>query len=116
LDLQCLDRIYLNTYVAKLQTSAHAGLLGSTYTPGQVTYDLRRLRLAGLIRRLPQQPLLTDDGIRIAIFYTKTYNRLLMPLTAADQPQAPTELRHALNVTDHTSTTSPSRLAWSSAA
>ena len=29
------------------------GLLGgSPYTPGQMTYDLRRLRLAGLIRRL----------------------------------------------------------------
>ena len=30
-----------------------AGLLGSAYTPGQMTYDLRRLRLGGLIRRLP---------------------------------------------------------------
>ena len=26
-----------------------AGLLGSDYTPGQMTYDLRRLRLNGLI-------------------------------------------------------------------
>jgi hypothetical protein len=31
-----------------------AGLLGSDYRPGQMTYDLRRLRLAGLIRRLPR--------------------------------------------------------------
>lgn len=31
---------------------------------------------------------LTADGIRIAVFYTKLYNRLLL-LTAADQPQAP---------------------------
>ena len=30
-----------------------AGLLGSACTPGQMTYDLRRLRLGGLIRRLP---------------------------------------------------------------
>jgi hypothetical protein len=55
------------------------GLLGSTqYTPGQMTYDLRRLRLAGLIRRLPHtnRYMLTADGIRIAIFYTKVYNRL----------------------------------------
>src|SRR5438128_7980794 len=29
-----------------------AGLLGTAYTPGQMTYDLRRLRLNGLIRRL----------------------------------------------------------------
>jgi len=75
-----------------------AGLLGSTYTPGQMTYDLRRLRLNGLIRRLPHtnRYVLTDDGIRIAVFYTKVYNRLLVPLTAANQPQAPPDLRAAL--------------------
>ena len=37
-------------------------------------------------------------GIRIAVFYTKVYGRLLVPLTAADQAQAPAELRHALDV------------------
>ncbi|MCE7008870.1 hypothetical protein LWC34_39575 [Kibdelosporangium philippinense] len=68
-----------------------AGLLGSDYRPGQMTYDLRRLRLAGLIRRLPHSNryVLTEDGLRIAVFYTKIYNRLLVPLTAASQPQAP---------------------------
>jgi hypothetical protein len=75
-----------------------AGLLGSAYTPGQMTYDLRRLRLNGLIRRLPHtnRYTLTEDGVRIAVFYTKVYNRLLVPLTAANQPQAPPELRAAL--------------------
>jgi hypothetical protein len=75
-----------------------AGLLGSSYTPGQMTYDLRRLRLNGLIRRLPHtnRYTLTEDGIRFAVFYTKIYNRLLVPLTAANQPQAPPELRAAL--------------------
>jgi hypothetical protein len=79
-----------------------AGLLGSDYRPNQMTYDLRRLRLAGLIHRLPHSNryTLTDDGIRIAIFYTKIHNRLLVPLTAADQPQAPPELRHALRTLD----------------
>ena len=75
------------------------GLLGGTaYTPGQMTYDLRRLRLNGLIRRLPHtnRYVLTADGIRIAVFYTKIYNRLLVPLTAANQPQAPPSLRAAL--------------------
>jgi predicted MarR family transcription regulator len=69
-----------------------------------MTYDLRRLRLAGLIRRLPRSNryMLTDDGIRIAVFYTKIYNRMLIPLTAANQPQAPPELRAALNtITRH---------------
>jgi len=75
-----------------------AGLLGSTYTPGQMTYDLRRLRLNGLIRRLPHtnRYVLTPDGIRIAVFYTKISNRLRIPLTAADQAQAPPDLRAAL--------------------
>ena len=33
-----------------------------------------------------------------AVFYTKLHNRLLRPLMAADQAQAPPELRHALGV------------------
>jgi hypothetical protein len=36
------------------------------------------------------------------LFYTKIYNRLLVPLTATDQPQAPAELRAALTtITRH---------------
>ena len=68
-----------------------------------MTYDLRRLRLASLIRRLPHtnRYTLTSDGIRIAVAYTKIYNQLLVPLTFANQPQAPLELRHALRATDH---------------
>ena len=86
---------FTNKHLRVLMT----GLLGgSPYTPGQMTYDLRRLRLNGLIRRLPHtnRYTLTSDGIRIAVFYTKVYNRLLVPLTAANQPQAPPELRAAL--------------------
>jgi len=51
-----------------------AGLLGSDYTRGQMTYDLRRLRLKGLITRLPHSNtyVLTGDGQRVAIFYTKS--------------------------------------------
>jgi hypothetical protein len=45
---------------------------------------------------------LTADGIRIAVVYTKLYNRLLVPLTAADQPQARADLRAALDtITRH---------------
>ena len=43
---------------------------------------------------------LTPDGIKMAVFYTKLHNRLLRPLMAADQPQAPPELRHALRAID----------------
>jgi predicted MarR family transcription regulator len=75
------------------------GLLGSPYSGGQMTYDLRRLRLAGLIHRIEHtnRYVLTPDGIKFAVFYTKLRNRLLRPLMAADQAQAPPELRHALD-------------------
>ena len=68
-----------------------------------MTYDLRRLRLNGLIRRIEHTHtyVLTPDGQRLAIFYTKAYNRLLRPLGAADQLQAPPALRQALTVIDH---------------
>jgi len=78
------------------------GLLHTPHSPGQMTYDLRRLRLHGLIRRLghTNRYVLTPDGIKVAVFYTKLHNRLLRPLLAADQPPAPTELRAALRTLD----------------
>jgi hypothetical protein len=80
-----------------------ARLPGTPYSASQMTYDLRRLRLNGLIRRIEHTHtyVLTPDGQRIAIFYTKLHNRLLRPLAAADQPQAPPALRQALAVIDH---------------
>ena len=80
-----------------------AGLLGRDYTTSQMTYDLRRLRLHGLIERVPHTNtyVLTPDGLRVAVFYTKVHNRLLRPLLAAgDQPPAPMELRCALATID----------------
>ena len=76
--------------------------LDGLYTTAQTTYDLRRLRLKGLIRRLPHSNTyhLTPDGVRWAIFYTKLHNRLLGPLLAADQPPASIDLRRALKTID----------------
>ena len=70
-------------------------LLGAAYTVNQMSYDLGRLRLNGLIERIPDTNtyVLTADGQRVAIFYTKVHNRLLRPLLAANQPPAPPELR-----------------------
>ena len=78
-------------------------LLGIPYSMGQMSYDLRRLRLKGLITRLPHSNTyaLTQDGQRVAIFYTKVHNRLLRPLLAAHDPPAPLPLRQALRVIDH---------------
>ncbi len=75
-----------------------AGYLGQDYSQSQMSYDLRRLRLHGLIQRQPRSNtyVLTDEGIRVAVFYTKLQNRLLRPLLEADKPPAKLEIRHAL--------------------
>jgi hypothetical protein len=48
-------------------------------TPGRITYDLRRLRLHGLIDRIPKthRYRITAKGLRTAIFYTRLYSRAL---------------------------------------
>ncbi len=76
--------------------------LGRNYSQGQMSYDLRRLRLHGLIQRLPRKNTyqLTSDGIRVAVFYTKLQNRLLRPLLDANKPPAPIEIRRALTTLD----------------
>jgi hypothetical protein len=77
-------------------------LLGRAYTVNQMSYDLARLRLNGLIERRQHTNtyVLTSDGQRAAIFYTKVHDRLLGPLIAADRPPAPLEIRTALATID----------------
>ena len=80
-----------------------AGLLGSGYSASQMGYDLRRLRLHGLIVRIPKthSDATTPEGIRVAAFYTKVHTRILQPLLVGDHPPASLELRHALRVIDN---------------
>ena len=56
-----------------------------------MTYDLRRLRLHGLIQRIPHSHRyeLTPTGLRIALFFTRTYARLLRPKLAEIMPAGP---------------------------
>jgi len=77
-------------------------LLGVGYTINQMSYDLTRLRMKGLIRRRAGTNTydLTAEGQRVAIFYTKVHDRLLRPLIAADAPPAPPQLRKALATID----------------
>ena len=76
-----------------------AGLLGRDYSSSQMSYDLRRMRLHGLIEKTPRTNTytVTAEGIRVAVFYTKLQARLLEPLLEADKPPAPLELRRALS-------------------
>lgn len=50
-------------------------------TPGRMTYQLRRLRLHGLIERIAKthRYRLTSFGFRVAVFCTRTYARILRP-------------------------------------
>ena len=61
-----------------------AALLGQPLerlTPGRMTYQLRRLRLHGLIERIAKthRYRLTSFGFRVAVFCTRTYARILRP-------------------------------------
>jgi hypothetical protein len=79
------------------------GLTGTPYTMTQASYDLARLRRNELITRRPHANTydLTPDGLKFAIFYTKVHDRVLAPLFAASQPQAPPALRAALRTIEH---------------
>jgi hypothetical protein len=67
-----------------------AGLIPG-YSARQMTYDLRRLRRKGLIRRVPhsQRYQLTGEGRRLAVFFTKTYTRIVCPALAELDPALP---------------------------
>jgi hypothetical protein len=67
------------------------GLDPAHYPIGRMSYDLRRLRLHGIIQRIPRSHRyqLTPDGLRIALFFSSTYARLLHPKLAKIMPAAP---------------------------
>src|SRR5262249_10538826 len=76
------------------------GLDPAAYPPGRMTYDLRRLRLHAPIRRIPgtHRYHVTAQGLRIALFFTRTHARLPRPKLADifdPAPRAPTPLRGA---------------------
>ena len=70
-----------------------AGLIPG-YNARQITYDLRRLRRKALIRREPASHSyqLTDHGPKIAVFFTKTYTRILTPALSELDPTLPDEI------------------------
>jgi hypothetical protein len=81
-----------------------AQLLGrdpATYTTGQMTYDLRRLRLHGLIERVPHthRYQATPLGAQVAVFYVRFYARALRPALSLP-PTDPNRTRRALQRLD----------------
>jgi hypothetical protein len=80
-------------------------LLGRPYTRTQMTYDLRRLRLKGVIHRIPQthRYTATTYGLKVAFFYSKLYLRIFRPQWNALLPESdrlPRPLRTVLEQLD----------------
>lgn len=73
------------------QVAAYLGLDLAAYTPGKMTYDLRRLRLKGLLWRVPhtQRYVVTPYGYRVALFFTKLNARVFRTTFAAMDPSEP---------------------------
>ena len=70
-----------------------------------MTYDLRRLRLKGLIHRIPKthRYTATSYGLKVAFFYAKLYLRIFRPNWDALLPDAdglPRPLRAVLDQLD----------------
>ena len=76
----------LRDRVAQLQ-----GRDPSTYSAGSMTYDLRRLRLHGLIERVPRthRYRITETGAGVAMFYARLYTRALRPACSLMPPGSP---------------------------
>jgi hypothetical protein len=70
--------------------AALLGLPPEDVSAGRMTYQLRRLRLHGLIERLPRSHRyqVTTRGLRIALFFTRVYARLFRPGLAVIVPDA----------------------------
>ena len=70
-----------------------AGLIPG-YSARQMTYDLRRLRRKRFIQRIPrtQRYELTSEGRRLAVFFTKTYTRIVNPSLAELDPALPPDI------------------------
>ena len=71
--------------------AAFLGHAPSAMTPGRMTYHLRRLRLHGLIERVTgtHRYRVTETGLRVALFFTRTYARIVRPGLSQVMPKVP---------------------------
>ena len=99
----CIFRLLPNGFTNADLRRHLAPLLGKDpglMTSGQITYDLRRLRLHGLIERIPHtfRYRVTDTGMRSARYLTRLHDRLLRTGLAEltdPSPPIPAPLRAA---------------------
>ena len=81
------------------QLAVLTGQTPATITQGRMTYDLRRLRLHGMIERIPKthRYRVTQFGLRAALFFTRAHARLYRPAvaeTTANGPPPSSRLGH----------------------
>ena len=81
------------------------GVSAEHWSAGRMTCDLRRLRVHGLIERIPRSRRyrVTERGIRVALCYQRTYARVLRPALAAvldDDPPRSSRLRRTVETFD----------------
>ena len=84
------------------QLALLTGQLPNLITQGKMTYDLRRLRLHGMIERIPKthRYRVTDFGLRAALYFTRVHARLYRPGVAQVLPNAPplhSDIQRAFN-------------------
>ena len=94
------DNRQLREYAAPL-----LGVCVADWSCGRMTYDLRRLRVHGLIERIAgsRRYRVTDAGIRMALCCQRTYARVLRPALSAVMDAAPprdSRLKRAMDVFD----------------
>lgn len=79
-----------------------AGKRSQSITPGQMTYHLRRLRLHGLIERVPKSHRyrVTQQGWRTILFCSRCYTRLLRPGLAQLEQHSDPQLRRRFDQLD----------------
>ena len=85
--------------------AALSGRAPEQISQGAMSYQLRRLRLHGFVKRLPKsfRYVVTDFGWRAALFFTRAYNRILRPAAVAALPglaAVPTPLKRAFDNVD----------------
>lgn len=92
-------RLVVEGFTNAQMRSQVADLLGvASLSVGQMTYDLRRLRLHGIIERIPHtfRYRLTGYGLEVATAYTLAHDRVLRPATSQlGDALLPSELRRA---------------------
>jgi hypothetical protein len=86
----------LRAHLAQLQ-----GRELDAYSAGSMTYDLRRLRLHGLIERVPRSHRyhITASGAQVAMFYARLYTRALRPACSL-QPSGSARAQRAFDRLD----------------